>query len=187
MKYFLETFTPSADCVKPSADYCEKYIGKLPAYIIELWQETGIGKYNHGLIELILPEKYESSLALWLGKKNEHYVPIAITGFGELLYYRKLADGEEDVCILDIQYRKVEVLSWNLESFFEDFLTKEPVRKEWLREDLFIQAHSANGALKRNEVFTFVPILAMGGGEELSCLQKGDAAVYMNLVFQMTS
>jgi len=89
--------------------------------------------------------------------------------------------------MLDIQYRKVETLVWSLESFFEDFLTHEEDQKLWLREELFQEAFSAFEDLKNGKVYTFAPILAFGGGENLMSLNVGDARVYQNLVFQMTS
>jgi hypothetical protein len=41
--------------------------------------------------------------------------------------------------------------------------------------------------LKNGEVYTFAPILAIGGGEDLMSMQVGNARVYQDLVFQMTS
>src|SRR5690606_27237218 len=141
---------------------------------------------GNGLIEIIDPEEYEDNLWTWLGKEVDNYTPFAITGFGELLYYRQLAEGEEDVCLIDIQYRDIQALAWSMESFFEDFLTDEEDRKVWLREELFMDAIAAKGKLEKGEVFTFVPVLALGGSEEVEFLQKANAYVYQDLVFQIT-
>ncbi|MBS9463960.1 DUF1851 domain-containing protein [Flagellimonas sp. 389] len=116
----------------------------------------------------------------------ENYVPFAISGFGELFYYRKLTEIDEDICMIDIQYRKIETIVWNLESFFEDFLTNEEDREEWLKESLFEKAIAELGNLKENEVFTFTPVLAMGGNMETKYLKKGNAQIYQDIVFQMT-
>jgi hypothetical protein len=88
--------------------------------------------------------------------------------------------------MIDIQYRKIENLVWSMESFFEDFLVNKKNRKIWLREELFKKAVSEKGSLQKGEVFTFVPIFAIGGSEEVKFLQKGNALVYQDLVFQMT-
>jgi hypothetical protein len=110
-----------------------------------------------------------------------------MTAFGELFYYRKLSETEEDVCIIDLQYRKIETLIWSLESFFDEFLVNEEDKKLWLRENLFKEASSEFEDLKNGDVFTFVPILAFGGAEEFMYLKVGNARVYQDLVFQMTS
>lgn len=169
-----------------SEELIKKYQKKVPSLLIDIWKTTGFGKYNKGLIELINPEQYENNLWTWLGREVENYTPFAITGFGELLYYRKLTETDEDVCMIDIQYGKIETLVWSLESFFNEFLTSEEDKKMWLREDLFLKAISEKGDLQNGEIFTFTPILAIGGAEELEYLQKGNAYVYQDLVFQMT-
>lgn len=74
-----------------------------------------------------------------------------------------------------------------MESFFEGFLIDEEIKESWLREELFNQAIQKHGNLTKGEIFTFVPILAFGGGEEVETIQKGNAQVYLDLVFQMTS
>ncbi len=187
LEKFNQLYKPDANCVLVSNEVIEKYQDKVPALLIDLWKANGFGKYNDGLIEIINPEEYENVLWTWLGREVENYIPFAITGFGELIYYRKLTDEDEDVCMIDIQYRKIETLVWSFKSFFERFLIEEESRKDWLREDLFLSAINEKGGLKRNEVFTITPALAMGGAAELSYLQKGNAQVYQDILFQMTS
>lgn len=187
LEKFKEHYKVEMDNMRASDELIKKYEDKVPSVLIDIWKTTGFGKYNKGLIEIINPEQYENNLWTWLGKEVENYTPIAITGFGELLYYRKLTETDEDVCLIDIQYRKIETLIWSLESFFNEFLTDEEDLSLWFRKDLFMEAISEHGDLQNGEVFTFTPILAFGGAEELAYLQKGKASVYQDLVFQMTS
>jgi hypothetical protein len=186
LEKFKNNYKPSSNCVFPSEEIIKEYKNKVPDLLIEIWKTSGFGKYNEGIIELINPKEFEPSLWTWLGKKVTDYVPFAISGFGELFYYRKLTETDEDVCMIDIQYRKIETLTWDMESFFEDFLINEEDRKEWLREELFKQAISVNGSLVHNEIFAFTPVIALGGATELKYLQKGNAQVYQDLVFEMT-
>jgi len=187
LEKFKTYFEPTSNCVPASEEIMKRYKEKVPEVLLDIWKTSGIGKYNDGLIELISPEDFEPNLWIWLGKEFTTYVPFAVTGFGELIYYRKLTETDEDVCMIDIQHRKIEVFTWSMESFFEDFLTSPENRNIWFRQELFEKAISEKGVLLKNEVFTFVPILAIGGAEELQCLQKGSAQVYQELVFQMTS
>jgi hypothetical protein len=78
-------------------------------------------------------------------------------------------------------------LTWDLTAFFEDYLIDDYNRDFWLREKLFNEAILKNGKLEKSEVYTFVPILAFGGAEEIAYLQKGKADVYQHLVFSMTT
>lgn len=186
MKKFKEIFKIQEGATSVSDNIIDEYKEKVPNLLIDLWKSDGFGKYNNGLIEMVNPKDFEPVLWTWLGREVENYVPFAISGFGELFYYRKLTETDEDVCMIDIQYRKIETIVWSLESFFENFLTEEEDRKDWLREDLFNEAISKQGNLSINEVFTFTPALAIGGAEELQYLKKGNAQVYQDIVFQMT-
>lgn len=168
-------------------DMITSYQNKVPGLLLDLWKSDGIGKYNDGIFETVNPKDFEPTLWTWLGRKVPNYVPFAITGFGELFYYRKLTETDEDVCMIDIQYRKIETLTWSMKAFFDRFLIEEADRKEWLREDLFKAAIKEQGSLQKHEVFTFTPVLAMGGGQETKYLKKGNAQVYQDIVFQMTS
>lgn len=184
---FKKHYQADANNVIASEELINEYKDKVPALLIDIWKTTGLGKYNNGLIEIINPKDYEDNLWTWLGKEVSHYTPFAITGFGELFYYRKLTETDEDVCMLDIQYRDIQALAWSMESFFEDFLINEEEREMWLREDLFTKAIAEKGVLQQGEAFTFVPVLALGGAEKTAFLQKANAYVYQDIVFQMTS
>lgn len=181
-----ETGEPKTSTVPVPDDIIEEYKNKVSPYLIDLWKSNGFEKYDDGLITLVNPKDFEASLWTWLGKEVENYVPFAISGFGELFYYRKLTETDEDVCMIDIQYRKIETLVWSLESFFTDFITNDENREEWLRESLFKKAIAELGGLDKHEVFTFAPVLAMGGAMETKYLKKGNAQVYQDIVFQMT-
>ncbi|MDO4433425.1 MAG: GAD-like domain-containing protein [Alysiella sp.] len=168
-----------------------QYQNRLPMEILYLWQTHGWGKYADGLIELVNPADYADNLWEWLGGTKNNYTPFAITAFGELFYHRKLSDeGDEDICLLDIQYQNCEVLDWNTREFFENTLCDETFKEDFLRQSLFVQATRQYGNLKNGEIFLFQPILALGGfsadnTELLKRLGKGNAAVYQTLVFQL--
>lgn len=187
LENFHKYHKPTDTCVPATKELLEQYSTKLPSCLLDIWKSSGLGKYSNGLIELIDPSEFEANLWTWLGREVPNYVPFALTSFGELLYYRKLTEEDEDVCMIDIQYRKIETLVWSMEAFFDDFLCSENERKEWLREELFMEAYQKQGILRKNEVYTFVPILAFGGAAEIEFVQKGNAQVYLDLVFQMTS
>ena len=187
LENFKLHYRPDAGCVAASVEIIEQYQDKIPGSLIEIWKTSGFGKYNDGLIEFVNPADFNDNLWTWLGREVPNYIPFAISGFGELFYYRKLTEEDEDVCIIDIQYRKIETLVWSMDGFLDDLLTDQEERSIWLRESLFEKALKQKGKLEKHEVFTFAPVLALGGAEEIEYLQKGNAQVYQDLVFQMTS
>jgi hypothetical protein len=187
LENFKTAYQPDADCIPASEETIKKYADKVPGSLIEIWKTSGLGKYNGGLIEFVNPSDFESSLWTWLGREVPNYVPFAISAFGELFYYRKLTETDEDVCLVDIQYRKIETLVWSMDDFLDDFLPNEEDRNMWLREQLFKEAINKKGNLAKHEIFTFAPVLAFGGAEEVEYIQKGNASVYQELVFQMTA
>ena len=95
---FTAKYKPT-DAKVASEALIKSYSQKLPSALIELWKTKGLGKYNDGLIEIINPEDFEGDLERTLGKKVPNYVPIAMGAFGDLFYYRKLTDTDEDVCV----------------------------------------------------------------------------------------
>lgn len=187
LESFKSHYKPALDCTPASEETIRKYEDKIPESLMEIWKTTGFGKYNNGLIEFVNPADFESCLWTWLGREVPHYVPFAISAFGELFYYRRLTEVDEDICIIDIQYRKIETLIWSMDGFLNELLPDEEDRNMWLREALFTEAIQQIGPLEKHEVFTFTPILAFGGAEEVDYLKKGNAQVYLDLVFQLTS
>lgn len=186
LKKFIEEYRPSENCTKATLETLEAYKNKVPDALLHLWENHGFGKYANGLIEIINPKDFEPILWTWLGQEVENYVPIAITAFGELFYYRKLTETDEDVCCINIQYREIDTIVWDLVDFFEDFLLDKEMKEDWLREKLFNKAMKKKKSLKNNEIFTFAPILSMGGKEKVKYLKIGNAQVYQDVVFEMT-
>jgi hypothetical protein len=185
----LNTFI---NCYKPvkrgsvNEEVIQKYEHDFPSNYITLWKEYGFGKYNRGLIEICHPDDFKETLATWLGKKVDTYFPVAISGFGCLFYYRKLAGMEEDVCLLDPHYRKIDVCTWNLEDFFNIYLCDREIINNVLRKNLFLKSLDKFGLLKENEIFYFEPALAAGGAEKIAYVRKGNSQVHLHLLFHLT-
>ena len=103
---------------KPTAETLEQFQGKVPAELLNFWQEYGFGNYGEGLLKIIDPTDYIDMLTLWLGEQ-EGCLPILMTGFGTLFIYRKLSDTADDMCLLDIHNRR----SGSFSTSFSDFLS----------------------------------------------------------------
>jgi hypothetical protein len=189
MKEFLEDYVPG-ECLKASEETIRKYEKKVPASLIELWKANGFGKYNDGLIEIINPDDFNEVLWTYLGREVDSYVPIALNAFGDLFYYRKLTDDEdleaaEDVCVVEIHYRVINTCAWSLKEFFDDYLCDKDVIEILLRKALFDEAVQKEGKLERNEIYYFTPAIVLGGAEEVKFIEKGNAQVHQEILFQI--
>ena len=182
---FLRAYPPGPDLVKPDAEILKFGRKMLPPEILYLWETYGFGSYGDGILKLVDPRDYMESLYKWLGKTDQTRIPILVSAFADLFYYRKLERGESDVSLLDIHYGNISVCAWSCERFLNGFLLEESTRRELLREELYREAVQALGPLKQNEAFFFVPALFLGGGEKLKYVKKGDAAVHQEVLLYL--
>jgi hypothetical protein len=184
MTGFLEKYRPSNTEIA-NEELVNRYAHVLPSSMIDLWRTKGLGKYNDGLIEVVNPDDFQDDLERILGRKAPNYVPIAITGFGELFYFRKLTAVDEDVCVFDPHYNQIETCVWSLTDFFNGYLCDDNIIKEVLRAELFKASLKKTGPLDKNEIFFFVPALALGGTESVEFVQKGNCQVHLRVLFQL--
>lgn len=185
MKRFLELYKPQENLSKPDDEILNFGRQMLPKEIVELWEEYGFGEYGDGLIKVIDPRDYMNSLYTWLGQKDFNKIPIIMTAFGDIFYYRKLEDNENDISILDIHYRKIDVCTYSYEDFFEGYILDKDIIKSVLRKDLFNEAVKTLGQLKYEEIFFFTPALVLGGAENIKYVKKGKATVHHQVLLQI--
>ena len=126
-----------------------------------------------------------NSLYSWLGRKDLSRIPIIATAFGDIFYYRKLENNENDVSLLNIHYRKIEVCGYSCQGFFERYLSDKSVIKKVLRADLYKQAVKKFRQLGYPDMFFFVPALVLGGGEDIKYIEKGNGAVHQMVLLAM--
>ncbi len=181
---FVSKYPPGNDLRKPTAETLEQFQGKVPAELLNFWQEYGFGNYGGGLLKNIDPTDYIDTLTLWLGEQ-EGCLPILMTGFGTLFIYRKLSDTADDMCLLDIHNRRSGSFSTSFSDFFERIIPAENFAAQFLRVGLFQEAFAKHGGLSENEIFFFAPALAFGGTESIQYVEKGNAVVHQHLLFEM--
>lgn len=181
--YFKNYLPTNVSAVDP--EIIRQFKDRLPSSLIGIWEVNGFGKYNEGLIEIINPNDYFDTLYTWLGRKVDNFLPIAISGFGDLFYYRKLSEKDEDICVLNPHYRKVDTCTWDSNSFFDQYLCDPGIQEGVLRKTLFEEAVLKFGRLENSGIFLFAPALAMGGAESIKYVQKGNCIVHLDILFQL--
>ena len=181
---FTRVFTPSDDLVKPTEEELKQFEDIIPSELLHFWKEYGFGNYGNGIIKVINPLDYMGSLYEWIGKEDYSKIPILVTGFGDVFYYRKLSEVDEDICLLNIHYRNITVCSYKLEDFFKSYIVDEANHNKILKRELFDQAYAVIGNLKPNDIYFFVPALILGGKESVESIDKGNVNVHQSLLFQ---
>ena len=187
MKKFVKKFKPSENLQKPDEEVLKFFKKILPNEIIELWEEYGFGEYGNGLIKVVNPRDYMNSLYTWLGRIDYTKIPIIVTAFGDIFYYRKLEDDKNDVSMLDIHYRKIAVCSYSYQDFFEKYIVDKKVIKNVLKVDLYKKAAKKLGVLNYNDIFFFVPALVLGGKEDIKYIDRGNGVVHQHILFEIGS
>lgn len=182
---FVKAYVPGKELGKPDETLLEFAKQMLPPEIVYLWTEYGFGDYGDGLIKVVDPRDYMDSLYSWLGSQDFHKIPIMVSAFGDIFYYRKLENDENDVSLLDIHYRRIDVCAYSYEEFFEKYISNTEIKEKVLRKNLFDQAVEKLGSLKYNEAFFFVPALVLGGGEDIKYVSKGDAYTHQHLLLEL--
>jgi len=185
VKRFIEIYKPDDNLKKTDSEILEFGNKMLPEEIIYLWEQYGFGNYGNGIIKVIDPRDYMNSLYTWLGTKDFNKIPIMMTAFGDIFYYRKLEDNENDILLLNIHYRDIEVCTYSYQEFFKEYIIDNEIKKHILREDLYNAAVNILGNLKYNEIFFFVPALVLGGREDIKYVKKGNANIHHQLLLQI--
>ncbi|MBT9649077.1 hypothetical protein GPK87_06385 [Oscillibacter sp. MCC667] len=62
---FVSKYPPGNDLRKPTAETLEQFQGKVPAELLNFWQEYGFGNYGGGLLKIIDPTDY-IDMMLWV-------------------------------------------------------------------------------------------------------------------------
>lgn len=182
---FINIYEPGQNLKKPDEKILEFGKQMLPPEIIYLWENYGFGDYGNGIIKVVDPRDYMNGLYTWLGEQDFNKIPIMVSAFGDIFYYRKLDENENDISLLDIHYRKIDVCSYSYQEFFDKYIVDKDIIENILRERLYNEAISTLGILKHNEIFFFVPALILGGGEDIKYLKKGDANVHYQVLLQL--
>ena len=193
LQAFLDCFPPDqgadAGVLPASADLLERFRGMLPDSLLRLWAGPGLGWYGDGLIQIVNPLEYLGTLAGWLTRdlSDLSRVPVALTAFGKLIYYRRLGEDAQDVSVLD-PHRPgsgAEVLAWSLDDSFNEVLCDAEVQADMLDQELAGQAALKLGRLEPGEMFFHVPALMLGGSDDLQSVAKGDALVHLDFLLQL--
>ncbi|PPV05892.1 hypothetical protein XBLMG947_1504 [Xanthomonas bromi] len=137
------------------ADLLGAYESVLPASLLELWRRKGLGHYGGMQLALIDPRQWQPVLDRWIVSPPDavRRIPIALSPFDALVYYRKLTPTDEDVAYLDPVSKATSDLTWNLDDFFNQYLRDAASCDSLIPSDLLAAARKECGPLAAGEVY----------------------------------
>lgn len=158
---FIKTHPPGRHVVQASDELVAAYRGVLPDSLLELWRQKGLGFYGKRQIALIDPRHWQATLERWVvsPRSEVQRIPIALTPFGALLYYRKLTATDEDVAYIDPVARTSSDLAWGLDDFFNRFLCEQDSLDALIPPSMVATANKECGPLQAGEVYEIDPVL----------------------------
>jgi hypothetical protein len=187
---FLEDFGPSfaRHYVPPSS--IERYRGKLPDQLLAYWQEHGWCGYADGLFWTVNPQEYEPVLQAWIGDtdlmKQDAYHVIARGAFGKLHLWGETTGNslfisapgsycipKKSVLVGDKMNLGIQVFFGAMSRQVNDF------------DGMFNAAFKKLGRLEHDEMYGFVPALALGGSATVDHLQKVKVVEHLVILAQL--
>lgn len=196
---FLEDFGPVIDKRHVPPSSIERYRGRLPDQLLAYWEEHGWCGYADGLFWTVDPQEYEPVLEAWIGEtpfmEQDAYHIIARSAFGELLFWgERTGDSLKILPWFALAFPSNGSKKWVAEGGENDatrWFFGGKKRKYFEMEDenenaLFAPALKKLGHLGAEEMYGFVPALALGGPSTLDHLQKVKAVEHLVLLAQLS-
>ena len=195
--YEAEDFGPAEFTQPASQALIERYRGKLPDQMLEYWRTWGFCSFGKGLFWTVNPDDYTAIVEQWLQgtgllSKDNFYV-IGRSAFGELflwgtrsgqslVIYPVLAMIFPRDQTAEITAGKGDFLA---QTFFGGRKKTSLDKKDDQGSDLFDRAFQKLGQLGPEEMYGFVPALALGGRPTLSNLRKVTTIPHLSMLAQL--
>ncbi|OUM05286.1 glutamyl-tRNA amidotransferase [Pseudomonas syringae] len=189
--FFLKKFVPEIYRYEVPETSIARYKNKLPDQLLSYWTEHGWAGYADGLFWTVNPQDYESIISHWIPttglNQTEKYHVIARGAFGVLYVW-----GEKGGHCLNISSYAGRYYSFSNPFTGEKlelgahvfFSSLNPAYNDL--SDLFKPALEKLGPLKSDEMYGFVPALALGGPMELENLQKVKTIEHLTFLSQLS-
>ncbi len=184
---------------KPTAEFIKANKEKYPASLCYVWERIGFASFDHGGFCLVNPAEYQDLLDICLKdtKFPEHddFIVIGRTAFGELLAMGKKTTSS---LTIDMDYIRMfpyikNNFSLNDVAYANALLTSIFIKAEKRSfdiidhklEKLFDRCLASHGQLKENEMYAFMPPLALGGQRDFYNIEKVNIHQHLNFVAQL--
>lgn len=189
-EYFLENMGPAISKRRAPPSSLARFQGKLPEQLLSFWDEHGWCGYADGLFWTVDPQEYEPVLEAWIGNtpfmERDAYHVIARSAFGKLyLWGERTGDSLKVMAPGAYGFSRESIFQGDRLEFALRLFFSNRDREENDFADLFSPALRWLGQLKHDEMYGFVPALALGGSATLAHLKKVKAVEHLVLLAQL--
>ncbi|MFL6210653.1 MAG: GAD-like domain-containing protein [Pyrinomonadaceae bacterium] len=178
---FKKKFGAGRKCRPATAESLREYQDRLPAALLEEWQETGWCSYDDGLLWLVNPAELADVLADWLDPAAGHLV-IGRTSFGDLLLWN-----QQGLHYLHVVFEGIAFQTDRIDIYFNSLITRDEYLDEVLDRPLHRRAVKKLGELEYDECYGFEPAVALGGPGTLDTLRVVKLREYLGLLAQFST
>ncbi len=192
-EHFLKQFGPPVERRWVPQSSIDRYRGKLPEQLLTYWEEHGWTGYADGLLWTVDPQEYEPVVDAWIGDtkfmEEDTYHLFARGAFGNIYFIGERSGNGLHIVAPDSIMMKPSPPPLNRDRAILAFFGAQNRGANNLSdvngERLFTPALSKLGRLKHDEMYGFVPALALGGPATLDHLQKVKAVEHLVLLAQL--
>ena len=173
-----------------SIETINKYKGKLPDELLNIWNIMGYGIYENGFIQLVNPDDYDFVFK-YIDKLLEPSIVFAITAMGDLLIWEgnknwTIAPNEGNrVKQIDVRKCKSRVIG-GIDFVFDILLGDDYgiSGKNFFDSKPYLDIKDKLPTLEYGQCYGYVPALALGGRVSNKNLQVVDAKTYIDIIGQ---
>ena len=186
----LEELGPAMKSRKVSLLSLEAYAGTLPQQLLNQWHAYGWCGYAEGIFWTVNPVDYEVTMRSWLLESGipdpDTYHVIARGAFGDIYMWQQGTGSWLTVNAVYARYMQTtrhiptERFDDEIKIFFASF---DHASNDF--EDLFEKALTVLGPLEPDEMYGFVPAIALGGPADLKHLQKLKTIEHLTFLSQL--
>ncbi|WP_025677046.1 T6SS immunity protein Tdi1 domain-containing protein [Paenibacillus polymyxa] len=164
---------------KASEKLINKFEGKVPEQLIEVWKQYGFGSILNGYLKIVNPDEFHPLLEEVYIRSKEALV-LFTTSMGDLLIW----EDNKYLLLLNFRRGKMQDISSGFEFFFSDLEDDSSLQNDldWLPYPDAIEKY---GKPAFDECFGYVPLLGLGGSEKIENLEKVKLIenIYLNTQF----
>lgn len=173
-----------------SIETINKYKGRLPDELLNIWNIMGYGIYENGFIQLVNPDDYDFVFK-YIDKLLEPSIVFAITAMGDLLIWEgnknwTIAPNEGNR-VKQIDARKCKSRVIGEIDFVFDILLGDDYGisgKNFFDSKPYLDIKDKLPTLEYGQCYGYVPALALGGKVSNKNLQVVDAKTYIDIIGQ---
>ena len=161
---------------KISDELIKQYETVLPDKLIAIWKEYGYGELLDGYLRIINPNDYQQLICDTYFRGNTS-VPVLVTAFGDVITY----ENEGYMGLVKYKNGSFNIISKGIPLFLAA-IKDDHYLNEYFQLSMYDSAVKRLGKLGHDECYGFVPLLGLGGKEDVSNLKIVKTREHLDLI-----